>query len=158
MLAPALGSTGGSPVSPGAGLPLTALLAAEMAVVVEYLAHDRATFAHRGHQRWRHLGALVRFHLVTAQAMAAVAGADRLIGQLVLPAGGPEPTLGRLLVALALNTAAVTGTVAASFLLNTRVTWPAGPARARATSPRAAQIRRSSTSVTSPSISATARR
>lgn len=158
VLAPALGSTGGSPVSPGAGLPLTALLAAEMAVLVEYLAHDRATFAHRSHRRGRHLGALVRFHLITMQAMAAVAGADRLIGQLVLPAGGPEPTLGRLLAALALNTAGITATVAASFLLNTTVTWPAGPARRRAAGLRTAQITRSNTSATSPSISATARR
>lgn len=158
VLAPVLGSTGGSPVNPGAGLPLSALLAAEMAVLVEYLAHDRATFAHRGHRRWRHLGPLVRFHVVTAQAMAAVAGADRLIGQLLLPAGGPEPTLGRLAAALALNTAAITATVAASFLLNTRVTWP-NPRRYGATpTPRPAQSRRSSTSVTSPSISATARR
>lgn len=165
VLAPALGSTGGAPVDPGAGLPLAALLAAEMAVIVEYLAHDRATFPHRGHRGWRHLGPAVRFHLVTVQAMAAVAGADRLIGQLLLPAGGPPATLARLVAALALNTAAVAGTVAASFVLNTRVTWPYRPIRrARADREPAAGAgvdqarRRPMTSVTSPSISATARR
>ncbi len=150
VLAPALGSSGGAPISPGTGVSLTALLAVEMAVIVEYLAHDRATFPHRGHRRWRHLGPMFRFHLVTAHATAAVAGADRVIGQLLLAAGGPPPTLGRLGAALALNTAAVTGTVAASFALNTRIIWP--------TAPRHAQTRRPTTSLTNPSISATARR
>lgn len=159
VLAPALGSTGGAPLVAGAGLPLTTLLAAEMAVIVEYLAHDRATFPHRGHHRWRHLGPLVRFHLITAQATAAVAGADRLIGQLLLPAGGPDATLGRLVTALALNTAALTGTVAASYLLNTRITWPPRAAwQTRATGGGTPHTRRSMTSATNPSISATARR
>ncbi len=158
VLAPALGSTGGAPISPGAGVSLTALLAVELAVIVEYLAHDRATFPHRGHRRWRHLGPLCRFHLVTAQAMAAVAGADRLIGQLVLPAGGPAATMGRLGAALVLNTVAISGTVAASFALNTRITWPVRSTRQSGASPRNAQIRRPTTSVISPSISTTARR
>ncbi|MDH5289127.1 MAG: glycosyltransferase [Acidimicrobiia bacterium] len=159
VLAPALGSTGGAPLVAGAGIPLTALLAAEMAVIVEYLAHDRATFPHRSHHRWHHLGPLARFHLVTAQAMAAVAGADRLIGQVLLPAGGPQATLGQLMAALVLNTTAITGTVVTSFLLNTRITWPPRPAwRARAANGRSGQTMRSMTSVTSPSISATARR
>lgn len=144
VLAPALGSTGGSPIAPGTGIPVTALLAAEVAVVVEYLAHDRASFAPWGHRRWRHAGPLVRFHLVAGQATLAVAGADRLVGQLVLPAGGPEPTVIRLLVALGLTTVALVGTVVASFLVNRQVTWPY---RSRPT-----------TWPTSSSISATARR
>ncbi len=164
VLAPALGSTGGAPLGSGTGLPLSAALAAEVAVVVEYLAHDRATFAHRGHRRWRHLGPVVRFHLVTAQAMAAVAGADRLIGQLLLPAGGAQASMGRLLAALGLNTSALVATVIASFLLNTRLTWPPRRPRPRPSAHyRVAgggpdQSRLSRTSVTSPSISATARR
>jgi putative flippase GtrA len=126
----------------------------EVAVVVEYWLHNRCTFSRRPHRGWRNVGPLLRFHLVSAYGLAAGGGVATIIDRMVATAPPSQLSARVLTACFSLSSGAVLAVVVASYLLNTRVTWPGGNLGTTYRS----QTSRPMTASTSCSISATARR